>query len=77
MANVGFKPATHNNRKHGRYFNHPPPPSPLKRFRNRVVSLEPKPPAIIHIRPETTINYTMIYNLATMAIVLWSISLGY
>ena len=27
--------------------------------------------------PETTINYTMIYNIATMAIVLWSMSLGY
>ena len=30
-----------------------------------------------YIRPETTINYTMIYHIATMAIALWSMSLGY
>ena len=29
------------------------------------------------IWPETTINYTMIYYIATMAIALWSMSLGY
>ena len=27
--------------------------------------------------PETTINYTMIYYIATMAIAFWSMSLGY
>ena len=27
--------------------------------------------------PEATINYTMIYHIATMAIALWSMSLGY
>ena len=27
--------------------------------------------------PETTINYTMIYYIATVAIILWSVSLGY
>ena len=31
----------------------------------------------IFIWLETTINYTMIYYIATMAIVLWSMSLGY
>ena len=30
-----------------------------------------------YIRPETTINYTMIYYIATMAIAFWSMSLGY